>query len=485
MNDTTRRDFMKSSALVGIAPFSKVLGANNDVRVAVVGMGSSRGVGKSEIRNFGRIPGVRVVALCDPEQVHLDREVKIFKDRNEKIDSYIDVRKLLDSKDIDAVVVTTPNHWHALVTIWACQAGKDVYVQKPASHNIFEGRKMVEAARKYNRIVAATHGYRDRTGHGEAFAYARQGNLGKILYARGLNYRARTSIGKVSGPQPVPKTLDYNLWSGPAPIQPVMRESLHYDWHWDWLYGNGDLGNLGIHFMDACRWALGQETLPERVLSVGGRFGYDDDGRTPNTLITFLDYKPAPIIFEVRGLPKKAEYLKQNWDKNSAVTMDDYRGIQTGVVVHCENGYIVQNKAFDSHDKLIMEFKPTNTNQGPGFINVVRSRKSGDLQADALVGHLSASLVHMANISYRIGKETPSGQIREIVSVDKEFANTYDRFLAHLDANQIDLKKHLATLGAFLRMDPKQEKFVGAFSDRANQLRSRDYRKPFVVPEKV
>lgn len=475
MKKIKRRNFLKGSlaASVGVfTPFSRVLGANDDIRVAMVGVGSSvkvGGIGKKMMRGIRKIPGVRIVALCDPERAHLEPEVQKFKDRREPCQGYVDVRKLLDNKDIDAVVVGTPNHWHVLVAVWACQAGKDAFVQKPFSHNIFEGRKAAQAAIKYNRIVSATHGTRGRSGVGEAFAYARQGNLGKILHVHGTTYRRRNSIGKVSGPRPIPKTLDYDLWSGPAPILPVMREYLHYDWHWIWPYGDGDLGNLGIHKLDSCRWALGQEALPERVLTVGGRFGYDDDGQTPNTLITFYDYKPAPVIYEVRGLPTK----------------ERHKGISNGVVVHCEGGYIAGNQAYDHKDKLIKEFEPTNQDSFTNFFKAVRSRKSSDLQEDALSGHLSACLVHTANISYRIGQETPSGRIREIVRADKNFADAYDRFAAHLAAHEIDLDKHPAILGPWLKMDTKQEKFVGAFSDRANQLRTRDYRPPFVVPEKV
>jgi predicted dehydrogenase len=475
MKNIKRRDFLKGSLAAGVGvftPFSRVLGANDDIRVAMVGVGSSvkvGGIGKKMMPGIRRVPGVRIVALCDPERAHLDPEVRKFKDRHETCEGYVDVRKLLDNKDIDAVVVGTPNHWHVLVAIWACQAGKDAFVQKPFSHNIFEGRKAAEAARKYNRIVSATHGSRGRSGVGEAFAYARQGNLGKILYVRGTTYRRRNGIGKVSRPQTIPKTLDYDLWSGPAPILPVMREYLHYDWHWIWPYGDGDLGNLGIHNLDACRWALGQETLPEHVLAVGGRFGYEDDGHTPNTMITYYDYQPAPVIYEVRGLPTK----------------ERYKDIGSGVVVHCEHGYIVGNRAYDNKDKLIKQFEPTNQDSFTNFFKAVRSRKSSDLQEDAISGHLSACLVHMGNISYRIGKETPSGRIREIVRADKNFTDAYERFVAHLAAYEIDLEKHPATLGPWLKMDPKQEKFVGAFSDRANQLRTRDYRPPFVVPEKV
>jgi predicted dehydrogenase len=485
----TRRNFLKMSATAaGIAPFSRVLGANDDIRLAVIGVGSSvkiGGKGKQEIKAFSKIPGVRIVALCDPERAHLDPEVQRLRDSGQKVEGYTDMRRLLESKDVDAVVVTTPNHWHALATIWSCQAGKDVYCQKPASHNIFEGRKMVEAAAKYNRIVASPHGPRGRSGIGEAFAYARQGKLGKMLYAHGLNYRPRTSIGKVSAPTPIPKTLDYDLWSGPAPILPVMREYLHYDWHWEWPYGDGDLGNMGIHYMDACRWALGQQTLPERVLAIGGRFGYDDDGETPNTQVAFLDYKPAPLIFEVRALPKSKEFLAQNWEKNSNTTMDSHQGVRVGVIVHCENGYIAQNKAFDNQGKLVEEFKPANESEEENFIKALRSRKSSDLQANMLDGHLSAALVHMINISHRIGRETPGGQIRETVRGQKDFAEACERFFAHLAANEIDMRKHLVTLGPWLKMEPKEERFVGAFSERANQLLTRDYRRPYVVPEKV
>lgn len=490
MSTTTRRNFVRSSVLAGIAPFSKVLGANDEIRLAIVGVGSRvkiGGKGRQEIGVFRKVPGLRVVALCDPDRAILDPELQNFQDRHERCEGYADVRKLLDSKEIDAICVTTPNHWHALATIWACQAGKDIYVQKPFSHNIFEGRKAVEAAKKYNRIVAATHGPRTSNSIRNAYEWVHQGNLGKILYVHGIHYRPRISIGKVSGPQPIPNTLDYDLWSGPAPILPVMREHLHYDWHWVWPYGDGDIGNNGVHQVDSCRWALRQQNLPERVLSIGGRFGYDDDGKTPNTLITFYDYKPVPMIFEVRGLPSRAEFLKQNWEKNSATTMDHYLqpDLRVGVVVKCENGHLAGTKAFDNKGALVKQFNSGNSSGNTNFAEAVRSRNSAHLQADALDGHLSAALVHMANISYRVGEATPAGQIREMAAADKEFADAYERMLTHLDANEVDLKKHPVTLGPFLKMNPKQEKFAGAFSKQANQMLSRDYRKPFVVPETV
>ena len=233
MNYATRRSFLRRSAAasvacvgasLGVAPWSRARGANDDIRFGVVGVGSRvkiGGMGADEIRSFRKIPGVRVVALCDVDSANLGPEVENFEKRKEKVAAYADVRKLLENKDVDAIVVTTPNHWHALVTIWACQAGKDVYVQKPASHNIFEGRKMVEAARKYHRIVQCPNGSRAPNGYAEAVDFVRQGRLGKILMIRHVHFSPRSSIGKVSGPQPIPATLNYDLWSGPAPIAPL------------------------------------------------------------------------------------------------------------------------------------------------------------------------------------------------------------------------------------------------------------------------
>jgi predicted dehydrogenase len=499
MKELTRRGFIARSLITGTgltlagrgiqaAPFARVRGANEAIRIGVIGIGSSvkiGGKGKADIRDFLKISGVRITALCDPDRAHLEPEAEKFAKRNETPATYTDLRAMLDDKNVDAVSITTPNHWHALAAIWACQAGKDVYVQKPASHNIWEGRKMVEAARKYQRMVLCTSGPRSRTGIGEAFEYVHQGNLGKILYVHGLNYKPRMSIGKVAGPQPIPKSLDYSLWSGPQPESPVMREYLHYDWHWDWRYGNGDLGNMGIHYMDACRWALGQDTLPRHVLSIGGRFGYEDDGETPNTMITFLDYDPAPIVFEVRGLPKNRALRDTVWTQNSKATMDAYKDVSIGVIVHCEHGYVAQNRAYDKQGALIKEFAPTNVDDKTNFIQAVRSRRQSDLYGDILEGHLSAALVHMTNISYRVGQETPLARIRDAVRTQPEMSDAFDRFGAHLDANEIDLKRTPAVLGASLTMDPQQERFVGAFSELANTMTTRSPRKGFAVPETV
>ncbi len=500
---TSRRGFLQRSALasaawvgasLGHAPWLRAAGANDDVRLAVVGVGSrvkAGGMGRNEVRAFRKIPGVRVVALCDVDSANLGPEVEAFQKRKEKVAAYRDVRKLLESKEVDAVVVTTPNHWHALVTIWACQAGKDVYVQKPASHNIFEGRKMVEAARKYQRIVQCPNGSRSPNGHAEALEYVRQGHLGKVVRVRHVHFSPRSSIGKVSGPQPLPATVDYDLWSGPAAVAPLVRQNLHYDWHWQWPYGDGELGNWGIHHLDGCRMFLGGG-LPRHAICIGGRFGYDDDGQTPNSQIVYFDYPTAPLLTELRNLPKDKSFLKNavpgrdTWGKDA---MDSYQGIPVGKVIHCEHGYVVStvksHVAFDASGRQIKEFQPTTPDLNRNFLQAVRSRRASDLAADILDGHLSAVLVHLGNISYRIGKMTPNGEIRQRIQGNKELAAAYQRLQVHLAANGVNLDKTPATLGAMLTFDPATERFVGEFSQQANQFVSRRYRAPFVVPENV
>jgi hypothetical protein len=416
------------------------------------------------------------VAICDADRQYLDREEKKFRDRNEKVDTYVDYRKLLEDKSIDAVITATPNHWHALVTVWGCQAGKDVYVEKPVSHTIWEGRQMVKAARKYNRIVQAGTQRRSDEGLHEAIQYIRQGKLGKIVLVRGIVYVRRGSIGKVRGPQPIPETVDYNFWTGPAPLVPLRRKNLHYDWHWVWPTGDGDYGNNGIHFTDICRWVLGKNTLPSGVMSIGGRFGYIDDGETPNTQIVLLDYKPAPIIFEVRGLSRA----------KGDGTMDDYRGIRAGTIVHCEHGYFAGGWAYDNDGKKIKQFKRTGGGgHHANFIKAVRSRKVSDLNADVLQGHLSSALCHMGNISHRLGRITSPKEVLQALRGNSEMAETFERLQEHLVRNKVDFDATPMFLGPRLKMDPDNERFIGEHSQQANMLLTRNYREPFVVPEQV
>jgi predicted dehydrogenase len=419
-----------------------------------------------------------VAAICDVDESHLGRAVKIVTDQGGKPGAHTDIRKVLDDKNIDALIVVTPNHWHALATVWGCQAGKDVYVEKPVSHDIWEGRQMIAAAKKYNRIVQAGIQARSDKAMQEAFDWLQAGNLGKILVARGFCYKERLSIGKVTAPTPIPQGVNYNLWLGPAEKTPLMRKELHYDWHWQWNTGNGDIANQGAHQMDQCRRALGQKALPKRVMSFGGRFGYVDDGETPNTHIAIFDYEPAPLIFEVRGLHRTAD------DK----AMDSYKGAQIGIVIECEGGYYQGGWAHDKDGKKVKQFaEDGGGNHYKNFIDAVRSRKVEDLNAFIPEGHVTSALCHAANISYRIGKEALPEEIREAVKTQNQITDRVERFEEHLAANGVDLKKNKATLGPWLEIDTEKERFVGEgdIVAKANSMLKRQMREPFVIPDQV
>ncbi len=491
MSKLSRRDFVKSSMAVGAGlalagPASRVLGANDDIRVAVVGVG---GQGGGHMRYFHGCKGARLVAICDVDRSHVEKRASDFeKKEGYKLKTYTDVRKLLEDKEIDAITSATPNHWHALVTIWACQAGKDVYIEKPASHNIWEGRKMVEAARKYNRIVQIGTQKRSSEAHPAAFEWIKEGHIGKIKWVRGFCYKRRGpgSNGVVhgtNGPKPVPDSVDYNQWCGPADMVPLHRTQLHYVWHWMWNTGNGDIGNQGPHEMDIARWALGDPGLPRHVFSIGGRFGMgetDDVGETANTQIAYFDYKPAPLIFEVRGLPAK----------KGANYMDNYRGTRIGDCVQCEGGYFPCDDGggwvYDNDGKKIKQFSGRGgAGHHQNFIDAVRSRKRSDLNADIEVGHLSASLCHMANTSYRLGKKATPDEIKATIGDNAEMMDSFNRMLEHLAANEVNLKDEPITIGPMLTMDAAKEQYVGEHSDLANMFLKRNYREPFVVPEKV
>jgi predicted dehydrogenase len=485
----SRRRFLVKSVVGGVAARGALarsasaapLGANDAVRVAVVGLGNP-GKGLHHIQMFKAVPGVRVVAVCDVDETILDKAVRDLASENIQVARYVDVRKLLESKEVDVVSIATPNHWHSLMAIWACQAGKDVYVEKPISHNVWEGRKVVEAAARFGRIVQAGTQSRSDEALLELADTLRRGELGKILRARGLCYKRRESLGRAGGPQAIPAGIHYDLWCGPAPLQPLLRKRLHYDWHWVWATGNGDIGNQGVHEMDMCRWMLGEEKLPPRVFSIGGRFGYVDDGETPNTQIAVLDYPKAPILFEVRGLPQKAgvNYL------------DHYRGVRIGIVIECEDGYFAGGGGGGwIHDRDGKRVKQLASSGGDkhveNFIQAVRSRKSEELKAPVAGGHTSSALCHLANISHRLGTQLAPPELKAQAGSRADVAEALGRFETHLAANGLDLAQVRPTLGPVLDFLPDEERFasgsdydLGAW---ANRLIRDDYRPPFVVPE--
>lgn len=482
MDKMTRRGFLEQSLMAAAAgmaglnwtetaraeaPIRRRVSANDKIHVACIGL---NGRGGAHLEAYLGREDVEVVALCDVDlTVAEKRAAQVVKKDRPKPAIVQDIRKLLEDKSLDAVSIATPNHWHSLAGIWAMQAGKDVYVEKPVSHNVREGRILVETARKYNRICQAGTQSRSHKACQGAVEYIHSGKIGKVFLSRGLCYKRRDSIGKATMPYAVPSTIDYDIWLGPAPNKPPMRVHFHYDWHWFWDYGNGDLGNQGIHQMDIARWALGKDTLPNSVMSLGGRFGYDDDGQTPNTELSFFDYGDSHLIFEVRGL--KTEGLK---------------GVKIGDIVYGSEGYVVFSDnygkvaAFDNKDNPVTTFSGSGDHFG-NFLTAMRSRQSSDLNGEIEKGHLSSALCHLGNISYRLG--TKQGFTTDPRSFDKEAAETFDRFQTHLTDNGVDLKTTTFALGPHLKFDAKKERFHS--SAEANALLTREYRAPFIVPDKV
>ncbi len=428
-----RRTFLQTAAA---ASATRILGANDRINIAVVGV---RGRGRDHMNFYKRIPEAQVAAVCDIDQAQVERAEQLAGQIGfGKPKTYADIRRLLEDKEIDVVSVATCNHWHALATVWACQAGKDVYVEKPASHNIFEGRRMVDAARKYNRIVQVGMQSRTTAHKIKAIHMLRDGIIGKIYMAKGICYKRRKSIGH-SPDGPVPAGVDYNTWLGPAPMRPFNPNRFHYNWHWFWDTGNGDIGNQGVHEMDIARWALGKNTLPKSVVSTGGKYVYNDDQETPNTQIATFDYGDAELVFEVRGLVTGTEgsivFDGSNYIGNIILGSEGYmcldlKGCQ---VYKGEKRELAADFQFE--EPQMWDTTPHMRN----FLEAVRARDHRKLTADIEQGHLSAALVHMANTSYRLGRK--------------------------------------------LHFDPAKESYIN--DAQANAMLTRKYRAPFVVPEKV
>ncbi len=497
MLNPTRRQFLRTTALAATAAalsprsWAQTAGANSEVRVAVIGL---NGRGKDHLQSLRAVPGVRLVAICDVDTAVLERTAAALAKDGITPKKYTDLRELLAATDVDAVTIATPNHWHSLAGIWACQAGKDVYTEKPVSHNVWEGRQLAAAAKKYNRVVQAGVQIRSGAGLQEAVQWIRSGQLGAVKVARGFCYKRRKSIGRSIGPTPPPATVNYDLWLGPAPEQPPHRARFHYDWHWFNTYGNGDVGNQGIHQMDVARWFLGDPGLPRHTLSIGGRLGYVDDGETPNTQLVIHDYAVAPLIFEVRGLPAvrdphEGQVGAVGADAAGALakTMDQYRGVSIGNVIECEGGSLVTTEYFTAtaHDrdgKVVKEFKGTNRHM-QNFIDVVRSRKTADLYGPIEQGHLSSALCHLGEISHALGAAAAPGEIRERIKDEPALTEAFERLTAHLAANQLDLEKTPLTLGAMLAVDASAERFTGKNAAAGNALLTRAYRKGYEVPQ--
>lgn len=478
----SRRQFLATTAataasisLVGMQS-ARAAGAS-DIRIAAIGV---RGRGKGHLGELAD----NIVAICDVDQNVLNDAASKFAEKHgRKVQTFTDYRKLLEEKDIHAVTIATPNHTHALIAVAAAQAGKDVYCEKPTAQNIWESRQLVQAARQYDRIIQCGTQARSSESIKSAVEFVRSGQLGAIRYALGTCYKPRPSIGKLDTPLEIPSSIDYDLWCGPAEKKDIYRPTLHYDWHWDFNTGNGDMGNQGIHQMDVARWLLGVDTVAPRVLSIGGRLGYDDAGNTPNSQIAYFDYPDAPLIFETRGLPRSREG-QQRWGQS----MDSFRGLKIGTLLQCEKGYIVVDNtyreahAYDNDGQMIQGWKNRDLPHFSNWLNAVAARNPSLLNAEIHEGHLSSSLCFIGSISHRLGEEKPAGEIAEVVASRDLLASSFDRMASHLRANDIDIDgEELLTLGATLELDTSSEMFVG--NDQANELRAPQQRAPFAVPD--
>ena len=472
----TRRRFLAASGAALLTSASRAAGPNGTIRVALVGAGWRGG---QLVPQFARLPDVRIVAVCDPDAkraAEKAEQVEQVSGKPARIET--DVRRVIDSESIDAVVNATPNHWHALSTIWACEAGKDVYVEKPVGHGLWESRQMVRAAEKYGRIVQGGTHRRSFENVRAIMERVAAGEFGRVIRGRVITYRFRESIGRRAAPLAIPAEVDYNLWAGPAPMSPIYRNEFHYDWHWMWETGNGELANNGSHMLDLARWGLGQPELAPAVMTVGGRFVWDDAGETPNTVVAYFDYQPAPLVAEIRNLPEKP----------GASSSGDFRDLRHGFIIECEEATVLganhvevrdrSGKVVERRDEKERDRHPAN------FIDAVRHRSRERLTCPIDVAHRSCGLALLGNVSHHLGAASEGGLARAADDCEPEFHDAIDRMLGHLEALGIRSPESKVIVGPMLRFDAAAERFVGVRADAANRrLRRAADRKPFVVPE--
>jgi predicted dehydrogenase len=463
-----RRRFLKFSGAAALGslafPSLHAQGANNKVRLGLIGCGDRGG---QLLKEFDKVPDITFVAFSDPDQERLDR---LSKGRGD-VGKFQDYRKLLEQKDVDAVVIASPNFWHALHTIHACEAGKDVYVEKPVTFSLDQGAPMLEAAKRNRRIVQAGTQNRSDVGLIPAFEMIRSGKIGRITEIRGLCYRNRNSIGKLDAPLKPPATLDYNLWLGGAKDQPIMRPKLHYDWHWDYNTGNGDVGNQAPHEFDLISWVLGDPEFTGELRSFGNRFAWDDAGNTANIHTVWYEMAGVPVIFEVNNLGLSPQ-------RNVEIR---YRSRTVGVIITCEGGVFLGGRGGgviespDGKTRLHRFAGDAGGNHPANFINAVRSRREQDLAAPLEKSIKSAALSHYANLSYRTGR--PAADLR--AQVPAPLVEVLERQAPQLEAWGVDTKAKPYILGSTITAGPGAS--ITA-PPEAQALRTPEYREPFGMP---
>lgn len=495
-----RRKFIQSATatgatlplftIAGTKASGKVLGANDTIRIAVAGI---NGRGNSHIDGLHRPKeNVEVTYLVDPDSSLFESRSKKITDRGGSSPKCVQhIQAALEDKNLDAVSVATCNHWHSLMGIWACQAGKHAYIEKPISHNVYEGRKLVEAAQKYGSIVQ--HGTQQRSSDLRArqIAAIQSGKYGKLLVAKGYCCKPRWSINfkPVSAP---PSHLDFNQWLGPAPKQPYHANLAHYNWHWFWDTGNGDTGNQGVHEMDVAHWAIRGATLPQRVWSLGGRFipgekDLKDQGETPNMQISVYEYDDVLVVFETRGLVENRKRYPKSFPFKVANEFYTTEGV---IKEHVDDQGTKQGWHFfasgdDRPQPLQLDDTITVTPGGPfgSFLAALRSGDPAMVNCDAKNGHYSSALCHLGNISYRLSEPVPFRSAAGALGDNTQVVEAFDVLKNNLQAVDIDLSQQVYQLGRTLQLDPSTEKFFD--DEEANLLLTRQYRKSFLVPDTV
>ena len=486
----SRRDFVETALTLAAASLAGMPAASTEaaegtasastsspgkIRVAAIGVNNQ---GAAHVGEWLANPDVDLVAICDCDpSAYVRLCEKHFKNSLHPPAYVQDVRRLLDRKDIDAVSIATPNHWHALMAIWAMQSGKDVYVEKPCSHNVEEGRVMTQWARKLGRMCQMGVQSRSMTGMRQALEFVKSGKIGDVKVAHAICYRPRGSIGLVDTPAPIPPGLDFDLWAGPAPAEVPTRKKLHYDWHWNHVTGNGDLGNQNPHELDKARWGLGKQELPKRVVSIGGRLGYIDNGDVANSQVTIFQWDDALLISDVRGLPIKSPVT---FGLKKVAPFTGACNIWYGTAGFVVGPNYSSGVAFDYDGNELGKWSGGSYQQHfANFVKAIKSRNHKDLHLDIEDGHLSSALAHLGNVSWTLGQEVSPGTRPTLAANDKHVAATWDSFESHLKENNVDYTATKLKLGRELTIDPKTERST---DDEANRLFTRDYRKGFELP---
>lgn len=480
MKSISRRQFVASGLIAGVMASASArslwaANANDSINVGFIGCGGRAG---GLAKQFSKIEGVNIAGLCDPDR----SRVEIMKFDHPQAETWSDLRDLLASDNIDVAVIATCNHWHCLAAILAMEAGKDVYVEKPLSHSQWEGLQTVAAARRFNRVCQLGTQQRSDPMQGEIKKFLHQENaLGEITVARVNRFGIRNSIGKRDKPLEIDKSIDYDLWLGPAQDKPIFRDRLQYDWHWDWNTGSGEMGNWGVHVLDDVRNVVFQDkvALPRKIFGGGGRVVWNDAGESPNVHFVYFDTGSIPVVIGLSNLAGDPQAAN--------LGSLPHPGPGSGYIVYGEGGRLEGQRAaavaFDNNNKIIRKFKGNSGDlvHQQNFIDAVRSRDASRLNADVEVGNHSTGWCNLANIAFQTGSRMSFEDARTIKLA--QWRGLLKEMDAHVQTHGLKLDGGEFRLSAILEVDLESEQFFGDQAVAANQFLKREYRRGYEVPE--